>query len=238
MARRLLVEVEGQTEEQLVNEILAPHLFERGYEVVGARLVGNQRLRARRGGIRNWDSVSRDILQHLREDTGRIVTTMVDYYALPASGRAPWPGRAQAALLMSASSLARAAYVEEALASDINSRMDPDFNPRRFVPFVVMHEFEGLLFSNCRALPVLIGDTELEPKLTAIRNMFPTPEDINDSPQTAPSKRLEALVPNYEKPLYGVETFREIGLQTVRAECPHFHQWLVQLEELGFATHW
>lgn len=105
--RRLLVEVEGHTEEQLVKEVLAPHLFAQGYEIVGARLLGNQRPRARRGGIRNWDIASRDILQHLREDTGRVVTTLVDYYALPATGKAPWPGRAEAAVLPVATSAAR-----------------------------------------------------------------------------------------------------------------------------------
>jgi len=226
MFTRLLVEVEGQTEEQLVNEVLAPHLYEKGYQAVCARLVGNQRLRARRGGIRNWDSVSRDIVRHLREDHGRIVTTMVDYYALPAT----WPGRATAASLPAETSAAKAARVEEALLDDMAERMGAGFDRRRFVPFVVMHEFEGLLFSSCGALPRLVGDGELEAKLTEIRDGFSTPEDINDSPETAPSKRISSLVPRYEKPLYGVITFLEIGLRTVRAECPHFHQWLEQLE--------
>ena len=48
--KRLLVHVEGQTEETFVNELLAPHLLARGYSPVSARLMGNARLRERRGG--------------------------------------------------------------------------------------------------------------------------------------------------------------------------------------------
>ena len=65
---RLLVHVEGQTEETFVNEILRSHLLHCGYESVSARIVGNARLRSRRGGIRPWLAVRKDIINHLRED--------------------------------------------------------------------------------------------------------------------------------------------------------------------------
>ncbi len=83
---RLLAHVEGETEETFVNEVLWPHLQHYGYTVVSARLLGNTRQRDRRGGIRGWNSARDDILDHLKEDTGCLVTTMVDYYALPQSG--------------------------------------------------------------------------------------------------------------------------------------------------------
>ena len=76
---RLLVHVEGQTEETFVNEVLAPHLYRRGYSGVGARLMGNARQRSRRGGISPWPAARIDILNHLREDEGSHATTMVDY---------------------------------------------------------------------------------------------------------------------------------------------------------------
>jgi predicted ATP-dependent endonuclease of OLD family len=49
---RLLIHVEGETEETFVNELLADHLYNHGYEIVSARLLGNARLREKRGGIR------------------------------------------------------------------------------------------------------------------------------------------------------------------------------------------
>jgi hypothetical protein len=47
---------------------------------------------------------------------------------------------------------------------------------------------------------------------------------------TAPSKRVQALVPGYEKPLLGTLAVIEIGLDKIRAECPHFQRWIERLE--------
>ncbi len=105
-----------------------------------------------------------------------------------------------------------------------------EFDARRFIPFVVMHEFEGLLFSDCGKFANAIGRPELESRFQAIRNSFATPEEINDSSHTAPSKRVEALVPDYEKPLFGGLAVLGIGLDRIRQECPHFHAWVQQLE--------
>jgi hypothetical protein len=226
---RLLILVEGQTEEDFVNEALRDQLVANGYDAVDARIVGNARLRQRRGGIRPWLSVRRDIIKHLKEDPGCIVTTMVDYYGLPQTGVAAWPGRAKAGGL---SPIKRAPCVEKAIQDNLESEMGKRLNPKRFVPFVVMHEFEGLLFSDCAAFSNGIGQPNLEVEFRAIRDQFPTPEDINDSPVTAPSKRVAALVPGYQKPLLGTLAVLEIGLARIRAECPHFNAWLEKLESL------
>ncbi|MCU0663157.1 MAG: DUF4276 family protein [Myxococcota bacterium] len=224
---RILIHVEGETEETFVNEVLAPHLCRLGASSVSARLVGNSRQRNRRGGIRAWSAVRKDILNHLKEDPGCLATTMVDYYALPQTGDKAWPGRS-AAGRMAFSQKANA--VETALEKDIDSAMGRGFNPNRFIPFVMMHEFEALLFSDCAAFSRGIGHPELHPRLQAIRDEFGTPEEINDSPVTAPSKRVEGLVKGYQKPLLGTLAILEIGLDPIRRECPHFRDWLTRLE--------
>jgi hypothetical protein len=154
---------------------------------------------------------------------------MVDFYALPQEGACAWPGRSEAAKARFA---LKAAFVEDALHSDLTAAMGRKFDPGRFVPFVVMHEFEGLLFSDCRAFSHGIGKPDLEKKLQSIRDEFTSPEEINDSPDTAPSKRVRALIPQYEKPLYGTLAILEIGLARIRLECPHFNSWLERLEGL------
>ena len=224
---RLLVHVEGQTEESFVNELLQDHLLARGYDSVSARIVGNARLRNRRGGIRPWSAVRKNITNHLKEDPACIATTMVDYYALPQHGAAAWPGRAKAAGLESGE---KASCIESALLDDVIAEMGKHFNPQRFVPFVVMHEFEGLLFSDCAGFSRGISRPALEAEFRKIREEFATPEEINDSPITAPSKRVIDLVPGYEKPLLGSLAALEIGLSRIRQECPHFDRWLTQLE--------
>jgi hypothetical protein len=72
----------------------------------------------------------------------------------------------------------------------------------------------------------------LAAKLHKIRSAFDTPEDINDSVETAPSKRIQELFPEYEKPLYGVLAALEIGLEAMRNECRHFNRWLSRLETI------
>lgn len=227
---RLLVHVEGETEESFVNEILRDHLHGFGYEHVCARLLGNARQRSKRGGIRAWPSVRDDIVRHLKEDRHRVVTTMVDYYALPQSGDRAWPGRAEAALQVYAQKIA---VISQAISADIGAVMGEDFNSSRFVPFVVMHEFEGLLFSDCLRFGKGIGRTDLVAQLQNIRDAFSSPEEINDSPETAPSKRVEALIPGYQKPLMGTLAALEIGLDKIRDACPHFNNWLLQIEAFG-----
>lgn len=230
---RLLVHVEGETEESFVNEVLRGHLQQYGYTHVSARLVGNARLRSHRGGIRAWPAVRGDILRHLREDRHAIATTMVDYYALPATGQGAWPGRANAADMPPD---ARASIVHAAVSAEIIGQMGGGFDQNRFVPFVVMHEFEGLLFSDCASFGKGIGRIDLVPHFQAIRNDFATPEDINDSPVNAPSKRVERLVEGYQKPLLGTLAALEIGIPKIRAACPNFGDWLARLETLGNVT--
>ena len=199
---RLIVHVEGQTEESFVNQLLAPHLYDRGYTSVSARLLGNARQRSRRGGIRRWDQVRDGIVSHLNADERLLVTTMVDYYGLPTT----WPGRAEAPALAFPE---RAGSVEREILDDVSGELGGSFDRRRFIPYVVMHEFEGLLFSDPEGFGRSIGKGDLTPSFQAIRNEFDTPEQINDSPDTAPSKRVLGLFPGYQKPLLGTLAAQE-----------------------------
>lgn len=229
---RLLIHVEGETEETFVNEILGPHLYACGYTAVSARLIGNPRQRDRRGGIKSWSAVRRDILNHLKEDTSCLVSTMVDYYGLPKSDSKAWPGRETADNVPFQE---KANTVENALLTDICEQMGSAFNPNRFIPYLMMHEFEALLFSDCEAFSRGIGRPDIAQEFQKIRDAFGSPEEIDDSPHTAPSKRIERLVPEYQKPLFGTLAALEIGLNKIRAECPHFRDWLACLERAGQA---
>lgn len=219
---RILVHVEGHTEEAFVNQVLAPHLYRVGYADVSARLVGSARQRSRRGGGRSWAAVRKGILDHLQSDQAALSTTMVDYYGLPRT----WPGRK--GVPRHATLGERAATVERAVLEDISTAIG---RPPRFVPYVVMHEFEGLLFSDPDRFAQSLGEPDLAPELRAIRRQFQTPEGINDSPDTAPSKRVLNLYGGYRKPVDGVQAIEEIGLDTVRAACPLFNAWVSTLEQ-------
>lgn len=225
---QLKVYVEGQTEKNFVVEVLTPYLVDRiRYECVIASFLGDRR---DEGGILPWKgrrkNARTDILTSLKQDQEVIVTTMVDYYRL-----IKWPGRGEAGLGQKSPS-ERAAIIEESVLKDIACEL-PNVDPRRFVPYVVMHEFEALLFSDPERFAGSIGPPDLSSEFRAIRNEFHTPEDINDSPETHPSKRIRALFPRYQKPLMGVNAAKKIGLDTIRKECPAFGRWMEKLESLA-----
>lgn len=224
---RLLVHVEGQTEETFVNELLLNHLVQKGFDSVSARIVGNSQSRSKRLGIKNWESVIKGITNHLKQDAGWIVSTMVDYYALPSD----WPGRANSSQLAHSS---KALHVEQELRADVEKVVGLDV-ASRFVPYVAMHEFEAMLFSDCSSLSRAIGHPELEGRFQTIRDRFSTPEEINDSPTTAPSKRIIGIFPEYEvgKLLFANPAVLEMGLARIRSECPHFDSWITKLESMG-----
>lgn len=97
----------------------------------------------------------------------------------------------------------------------------------------VKYEFEGLLFSEPAQLASSIGKPNLEADFGEIRSQFSTPEWINDSPQTAPSKRIQRLFEGYDKPEHPLLAVLEIGLETIRRECLLFDVWIKRLETLA-----
>lgn len=226
---RLLIVVEGETEETFVNEVLAPHLYKKGFLAVRAKLMGNARKRDRRGGIKGWPGVRAEIIRHLNTDKSLYVSTMVDYYALPGGENDinAWPGRFQASCLDFPH---KAQHIEAALQQDITAQSTT--NAERFIPYIIMHEFEGLLFSNCLQFATSIPREDLAAKFQNIRDRYSSPEEINDSPETHPSQRIKTLMPEYQKPLHGNLAAIDIEIETFRTECQGFRRWLEKIESL------
>jgi Domain of unknown function (DUF4276) len=172
--------------------------------------------------------VRSEILRHLRSDKHVFVAMMVDYYGMPSDLRraSVWPGRREATALAPGK---RGDHVESAIAADIQKELR---DARRFIPFVVMHEFEALLFSDCAKFAAGIGRSNLAEKFQKIRSRFDSPEDINDSPSTHPSQRVVDLVPEYQEPLFGSLAILEIGFEPICRECAQFRTWMERLERL------
>ncbi len=225
---RLFVHVEGQTEEEFVNEVLALELYKVGYTSVSARICGAARARKRRGGICGWTTFREEVARHLRGDGDVYATTFVDFYALPSGGPTGWPGRDTCGGLQV---YQKAKHIEAALKADFVANYGIDLS-QRFLPFIAMHEFEGLLFSDPHLMAVGMGFDWLSADFQTIRDSFATPEHINDSRVTAPSKRILALAPGYNKILHGNVAALEVTLPRIREQCPVFHDWMNELELL------
>ena len=195
--------------------------------------MGDARPRDKRGGIRGWPEAKRSIVGHLLEDSRAIAATMVDYYGLPERASNAWPGRADAGKVPVPN---RAAHVEDAICRALKEELGGRFRTGRFAPCVMMHEFEALLFSDCEKFAAAVRRPELTRKFQAIVDSAGEPEAIDDAPDGAPSKRIKALIPEYSKSLMGTLAILDIGLDKIRAACPHFNAWLTRLEQLPAAS--
>jgi hypothetical protein len=212
--------VEGQTEVFFVTNVLAPFLSLRGVHLTPI-LLGAP---GHKGGNACYARVKKDILLHLKQDRASCCTTMFDFYGL-GSG---FPGTPPPNL----PNLEKVTQIEQAVGADI-VRTDPDLRADvRFVPYLQLHEFEGLLFSDTQAFARGIHQPLLAEALRTIRNQFPTPEDINNDPNTAPSKRVLEVYRSYRKVTDGVLAAQEVGIETMCRECPHFSDWIQRLESL------
>jgi hypothetical protein len=131
------------------------------------------------------------------------------------------------------SNIDKVTHIERAIKSDIRD-LYPDLRAdRRFVPYIQLHEYEGLLFSDPSSLAAAIHEPYLAAALQKVRGDFSTPEDINDEPLTSPSKRILQVYPGYRKVIDGTIAARGVGIEAMRRECPHFRRWIVQLKALS-----
>ena len=205
---RLAIVVEGETEEAFVKRVLAPHLCGRG--------VSPQPIKpARQGG---------DIrVERLVPELARLqwnfdcVTSLVGFYGF----RGKQVGETVEQL-------------ESRINEELDGRLGADRDPSRVFAYVQRHEFEGLLFSDISAFRVLADATPQSLQvLRGIRDQFPTPEDIDDGYDTAPSRRIQRAIPGYRKKTFGPLVAEDAGLEKIRAECPRFDRWVTRLESLG-----
>lgn len=222
---RVIVVVEGYSEEAFVRQVLRPHLENIGVltsaTIVG-KLVAQQRGHRERGGgrFRHW---KRDIVRILGSDRSKQmrVTTLFDLYGLPED----FPGLSTCG--RDPDTLRRRASLEAALAGV--------FQDTRFIPYIQRHEFEALVLASLASLRELLDADDDLAGISALDSLVSTisPENVNDGKQTAPSKRLLAHIPGYNKTLHGPLAIEGAGLTVLRSQCPGFDSWLTTLESLS-----
>ena len=199
----LPIVVEGETEEAFVNRLLDAHLRISGIECEPIVLKGDV-------------SVPRlATFMGLAFRQYGIVTSLVDYYGFLDKGTDG------------------IATLEQRILTTVQDRLGQPADPSLIIPYVQQYEFEALLFSQVSAFRDVFGlyQGTLD-QLSAIRQQFANPEEINDHPDTAPSKRLMKVITNYNKLAHGPAVAEKIGLSTIRAQCPRFDQWVARLESL------
>lgn len=208
--KMLYIYCEGYSEEAFIDQVLSPYLLGFGiYPIPIICATKRTDTKKYKGGVRYYKKIKRELGSLCREHRNEIVTTMFDYYGMPSD--TPCIDNMQENLYD------RVRSIEKAIADDIGAS-NLIFN-------LVVHEFEGLLFTDTSAFKS-IADDGIVLQLQAIREGFVSPEHINNSAYTAPSKRIEALIPKYSKVLNATKLSENIGVDAMLRECGHFRDWI------------
>lgn len=220
----IYIVVEGQTERTFVRDVLAPQMAHKNIYLYPA-LIGKP---AHKGGNR-FDKAKKDIGNFLKQRNDTYVSTMFDYFRIDSK----WPGKAEVSHQIqngvSLTASQKAEILESATADEIVNCFS-EFNAGdRFLPYIEMHEFEALLFSDA---DILADKIKIEKSiiLKILDSHQNKPEEINEDPDKAPSKRLKKLKNGYRKVAYGKSIAEAIGVPTIRKQCPHFDDWLKKIE--------
>jgi len=219
--------VEGLTEQTFIRDVLAPKMAVENI-FLHPSLIGKP---GHKGGDIRFERAVNDIGNFLKQREGIYVSTMFDYFRIDSN----WPGKneiyqkIQSGISIPATDKAK--IIENATHKKIIESFPEYYPENRFIPYISMHEFEALLFSDANVLA-----DKLEANVSEIKNIIlkhnNLPEEINDKPATAPSKRLESLKNDYRKIAMGKSIAASIGISTIRAKCKNFDKWLDKLETL------
>ncbi len=203
---RLAISVEGPTEEEFINRLIVGHLRAKGVETRPVSIGGNVTV----------SNLAQEMV-NLFWQRFHFTTSLVDFYGFRGKGEQTL------------------SELENSVFAEVEILINRSWDQRRVFPYIQRHEFEGLIFSDVdgfSGLGIAGVDDRCLQQLRRVRDAFKTPEDINDDGATAPSKRIQTLIPRYSKRLHGPLVAEATGLERIRAECPRFHRWLTRLESL------
>ena len=209
---RVGISVEGQTEMEFCKKVLTPFFRNHNIELTPI-VVATSRDKCgtkHKGGCINIDRIRSEVTKLLHSFD--YVTTFYDFYGF-----------------------------DDRPTDDIDELekiIDELFESTNFIPYVQQYEFETLLFSKPEYYEDYFGDGRVTKKMKQIITEFQDDiEQINDSPQTAPSKRLEQLFDEvgepYDKVFHGEGFAGDIGIESIRAKAKRFNEWVEKIIELG-----
>jgi hypothetical protein len=228
--------VEGQTENAVLTRLLGSHLGAKGIDL-HCPIV---RLGTGRGGTK-WlkcDDLCDQIQRFLKDRRQPYVTTFFDYYALPTGEKAGWAFVEKAKAETNFRGLdATAEAIERELNRLAIANLDLPNLGKRFIPYIQLHELEALFFAEPEKMATAFGNILLATRFAQAVTECGGCEKINDTPQKAPSKRIQEEFPGYIKGrsdfAHGPRIADKLSLDTVRGACPRFSSWLAKLETLG-----
>ncbi len=215
----IYVVTEGQSETNFVNKVLSPYFSENKKILIPTTVltkVDERKGKMHKGGLSNYEKARITIKQNLLHTNkpNVFVTTMFDYYAIPSDT----PGYSEAKKFTDP-------YKKVACLEQNMLDFEKLPNLAVFHPYIQLHEFEALLFSNIDILGNEYFEYNIKPLKECIEQKK-NPELINDGIATAPSKRIISCIPDYDKVSAGVAVLEKIGINNLCKSCNHFSEWI------------
>ncbi len=99
----------------------------------------------------------------------------------------------------------------------------------KWLPFVMLHEFETLIIASGAGMPSILGDARAPIEFRRMIGEAGGAELINDGVSTAPSKRVQSVLPAYRKAQDAVAALEGWDFDQVLATCPRFADWITWL---------
>jgi hypothetical protein len=217
--KRVIIICEGETEKEFCNAILTPYFAKKEIYIQSPLIKKSM------GGIVKWSELKKQITLHLKSDSTAIVTTLIDYYGLYSKYNFPMWDNAE----RNPNKNERMEILEQGMSESIE-----DSIRFRFIPYLQLHEFEGLLFNDIDVFYEQIPSRELIgiAELTQTFQQYTNPEMINNNRETSPSRRLGRIILGYNKIVYGNILAEAIGLDKIKAKSPRFREWIKRIEKI------
>ena len=227
MSKRIIVVTEGQSETNFIKTVLSEHFARKDIYLEPRTIVTSIDKRSGKvfkGGLSSFDKLLVTLTPAIKQamkSPDCYVTTMIDFYKLPSDT----PGFDKVNEIQSP--YEKVQFIENEIKNSL--KLEKDI----FIPYIQLHEFEALLFSDIS----LLKDSYFEDKydispLLKCAEEISNPEMIDNGEDTAPSKRILKCIPCYNKPVAGVSVCSKIGVDKMRSKCSHFDEWLVKLENV------
>ena len=209
---RVAISVEGPTEMEFCKKVLTPFFRNHNIEMIPVTICTSKDKcgRKSKGGSVNIDRIKSEVSKLLPSHD--YVTTFYDFYGF---SKRPTDD-----------------------IDKLEKTLFDLFGNAKFIPYIQKYEFETLMFSDPEYFQSYFGDDKITTEMKKIIEKFQDDiESINDSPQTAPSKRMEALFEEigeyYDKVFYGEGIASDIGLDSIRKRAKRFDGWIEKIISLG-----
>jgi hypothetical protein len=216
-----LILVEGRTEEKFIKEILNPFMSAKGLLVTPVKIQTKEVQTGpnKKGGVVSYNKFKSEVNDLLKDSSVSAVSCIFDFYAFPKK----IPNYLK---IEGSDCFKEVENMQRAIYDDVGNC--------KFIPFLFLHEFEALLFVSPSDTSSISPSKKekIRDELQKIKDKYNSPEEINQGRNTHPSRRIENLVPGYQKVFHGSLALKNVSLDLIRKECRHFDMWLKKLENI------